>query len=79
MDGVLVSDSNPTYNAFCNTENITHESVNLSQSQRVFQGAYHVQNVNVYQSRLKLSMYTQTYTHHILLFYNIANTLINIT
>ena len=52
-DALLVSDSNPTYEAFCQAENITHEAVNLSQGQRVIKGAYHVQNVNAYHSRFK--------------------------
>jgi len=51
-DALLVSDSNPTYDTFCKSENITHEAVNLSQGQRV-KGAYHVQNVNAYHSRFK--------------------------
>ncbi len=53
LDTLLVSDSNPTYDAFCKAENITHETVNLSQGQRV-KGAYHIQNVNAYHSRFKL-------------------------
>lgn len=52
-DALLVSDSNPTYEAFCKAENITHEAINLSQGQRVVKGAYHVQNVNAYHSRFK--------------------------
>ena len=53
LDTLLVSDSNPTYDAFCKAENITHETVILSQGQRV-KGAYHIQNVNAYHSRFKL-------------------------
>jgi len=53
VDSLLVSDGNPTYDAFCKTENISHEAVNISQGQRVIKGAYHVQNVNAYHSRLK--------------------------
>ena len=52
-DALLVSDSNPTYNAFCHSEGISHEAVNISQGQRVIKGAYHVQNVNAYHSRFK--------------------------
>jgi transposase-like protein len=52
-DALLVSDSNPTYEAFCKAENITHEAINLRQGQRVVKGAYHVQNVNAYHSRFK--------------------------
>jgi hypothetical protein len=52
-DILLVSDASPTYTAFCHTEGISHEAVNLSQGQRV-NGAYHVQNVNAYHSRFKM-------------------------
>ncbi len=52
-DAVLISDSNPTYSAFCKTEHITHVAVNLSKGQRIINGAYHIQNVNAYHSRLK--------------------------
>lgn len=51
-DALLVSDANPTYTAFCHAEGISHEIVNISQGQRV-NGAYHVQHVNAYHSRLK--------------------------
>jgi transposase-like protein len=53
MDALLVTDGNSTYQAFCRTEGISHEAVNLSQGQRV-KGAYHIQNVNAYHSRFKL-------------------------
>jgi transposase-like protein len=52
-DALLVSDANPTYTTFCQTEGLSHEVVNLSQGQRVH-GAFHVQNVNAYHSRFKL-------------------------
>ena len=52
VDVLLVSDANPIYTAFCESESISHEAVNLSQHQRV-KGAYHVQNVNAYHSRFK--------------------------
>jgi glutaredoxin len=51
-DVLLVSDAYPTYQAFCHTEGISHEVVNLSKGQHV-NGAFHVQNVNAYHSRLK--------------------------
>jgi len=51
-DALLVSDANPTYTAFCDAEGFSHETVNLSQGQRI-NGAYHVQNVNAYHSRFK--------------------------
>jgi len=52
-DALLVSDENRAYKAFCHTEGISHEAVNLSKGQRVIKGAYHIQNVNAYHSRLK--------------------------
>ena len=52
QDVLLVTDSNLAYTAFCKTEEISHETVNLSQHQRV-RGAYHLQNVNAYHSRFK--------------------------
>lgn len=51
-DSLLVSDANPTYHAFAREVDLTHEAVNLSLGVRV-RGAYHVQNVNAYHSRLK--------------------------
>ena len=53
VDSLLVSDGNPTYEAFCKAEKISHEIVNIRQGQRVTKGAYHVQNVNAYHSRFK--------------------------
>lgn len=52
QDVLFVTDSNLTYTAFCETEEISHETVNLSEHQRV-KGAYHLQNVNAYHSRFK--------------------------
>jgi transposase-like protein len=51
-DSLLVSDGNPTYHYFAQALALTHEAVNLSAGVRV-RGAYHVQNVNAYHSRLK--------------------------
>lgn len=51
-DSLLVSDGNPTYRYFAQEVALTHEAVNLSAGVRV-RGAYHVQNVNAYHSRLK--------------------------
>jgi transposase-like protein len=65
-DALLVSDANPTYTAFCQAEEISHEIVNLSQGQRV-NGAYHVQNVNAYHSRFKrwLARFHGVATHYL--------------
>jgi hypothetical protein len=48
----LVSDANPTYAAFCQSEGISHEVVNLSKGLRV-NGTFHAQNVNAYHNRFK--------------------------
>ena len=54
-DALLVRDANPSYTAFCHDEGFSHEIVNLNQGQRV-NGAYHVQSINTYHSRLKQSL-----------------------
>lgn len=46
-----MSDANATYHYFAAEAGISHEAVNLSAGVRV-KGAYHVQNVNAYHSRL---------------------------
>jgi transposase-like protein len=35
VDALLISDANPTYKAFCYAEGFSHETVNLSQGQRI--------------------------------------------
>lgn len=52
QDVLLVTDSNLAYAAFCKTEKISHETINLSEHQHI-KGAYHLQNVNAYHSRFK--------------------------
>lgn len=52
-DVLLVSDANASYHYFSRQQGISHQAVNLSRGQRVLDGAYHVQNVNAYHSRLK--------------------------
>ena len=51
-DVLLVSDANASYRYFAQEEGISHEAVNLSAGTRV-KGAFHVQNVNAYHSRLR--------------------------
>jgi hypothetical protein len=51
-DSLLVSDGNPSYRYFAQETAITHEAVNLSAGVRI-NGAFHIQNVNAYHSRLK--------------------------
>lgn len=51
-DVLLVSDANASYHYFAREQEISHESVNLSTGSHS-KGAYHVQNVNAYHSRLR--------------------------
>ena len=51
-DVLLVSDANASYHYFSKEAGISHEAVNLSAGTRV-KGAFHVQNVNAYHSRLR--------------------------
>jgi transposase-like protein len=51
-DALLVSDSHRAYQKFSRLEGIDYQAVNLSKKHRV-NGAFHVQNVNSYHSRLK--------------------------
>jgi len=50
-DALLVSDANASYHYFAKEAGISHEAVNLSAGARV-KGAFYVQNVNAYHSRL---------------------------
>lgn len=52
-DVVLCSDANPIYQAFTRQAHIEHRCLNLSAGIRVQDHAYHIQNVNAYDSRLK--------------------------
>lgn len=51
-DAILCTDGAPVYKAVTKALNLCHEAVNLSRGIRV-NGAFHVQNVNAYDSRLK--------------------------
>ncbi|MDL2356645.1 MAG: IS1595 family transposase [Pseudomonadota bacterium] len=51
-DIVLVTDGHPAYPWFAREAGIVHRAVNLSAGVRV-DGAWHVQNVNAYHSRIK--------------------------
>lgn len=51
-DALLVSDGHSAYKTFCRAENLSHMVINLSKGERV-KGAFHLQNVNAYQSRFK--------------------------
>lgn len=52
-DTVLCTDASKTLAAVAKEIGLTHRPVNLAAAQRVVAGAYHVQNVNAYDSRLK--------------------------
>ena len=52
-DVLLCSDGNRIYSAFAKALNITHKVINASAGEHVKEGAYHIQNVNAYDSRLK--------------------------
>lgn len=51
-DVLLVSDDNASYRYFAHEAGISHETVTSSAGERV-RGAFHVQNVNAYHSRLR--------------------------
>jgi len=52
-DVLLCSDGNRIYSAFAKALHITHKVINASAGEHVKEGAYHIQNVNAYDSRLK--------------------------
>ncbi len=49
-DAVLCSDSAAVYRCFAEAAHIAHTAVNLSAGIRVIDHAFHIQNVNAYQS-----------------------------
>ena len=55
-DAILCSDGHRSYQAFSRKSGISHRPVNISAGQRVIDKAFHVQNVNAYDSRLKVWM-----------------------
>lgn len=56
QDAVLCSDGNIIYQRFAEQADLAHKSVNLSAGIRVVDHAFHIQNVNAYDSRLKTWM-----------------------
>lgn len=52
-ESVLCTDGAAVYAAFARTRGITHQVVHARSGQRVREGAFHIQNVNAYHSRLK--------------------------
>ena len=49
----ICSDGNRIYQAFAKTFNLTHKIINASAGEHIKEGAYHIQNVNAHDSRLK--------------------------
>ena len=52
-DVLLCSDGSRIYQAFAKMKNLTHKIINASAGEYIKEGAYHIQNVNAYDSRLK--------------------------
>ena len=52
-DVLLCSDSKSSYKSFADVFDFTHKPINASDGEHVIEGAYHIQNVNAYDSRLK--------------------------
>ncbi|WP_439886126.1 IS1595 family transposase [Pseudomonas sp. MBLB4123] len=53
QESVLCTDGAAVYASFARVQGITHQVVHARPGQRVRQGAFHLQNVNAYHSRLK--------------------------
>lgn len=52
-DVLLCSDGNRIYQVFARAKNLTHKIINASRGEYTKERAYHIQNVNAYDSRLK--------------------------
>jgi len=52
-DVILCSDGHRSYQTFARESGISHRPINLSAGNRVIDKAFHVQNVNAYDSHLK--------------------------
>lgn len=52
-DAVLCTDGASLYKTFARQTGIAHRAINVQQGRRVIEGAFHIQNVNAYDSRLK--------------------------
>ena len=53
QEAILCSDSAGVYAAFARATGIAHRPLNIQHGPRVFDGVFHIQNVNAYDSRLK--------------------------
>lgn len=52
-DAILCTDSAGVYATFARRTGMTHRTINVRQGRRVCEGAFHIQNINAYDSRLK--------------------------
>lgn len=52
-DAILCTDGARVYQAVARSLGLTHRAINVQQGIRVIDGAFHIQNVNAYDSRLK--------------------------
>lgn len=52
-DAILCTDGARVYQAVARELSLTHRAINVQQGIRVVDGAFHIQNVNAYDSRLK--------------------------
>ncbi len=53
QDAILCTDGASVYQKVARTLGVTHRAINVQQGIRVVDGAFHIQNVNAYDSRLK--------------------------
>jgi hypothetical protein len=52
-DAILCTDGAQVYKKVARTMGLTHRAINVQKGIRVVDGAFHIQNVNAYDSRLK--------------------------
>ena len=52
-DAILCTDGARVYQKVARDLNLTHRAINVQRGMRVMDGAFHIQNVNAYDSRLK--------------------------
>jgi hypothetical protein len=52
-DAILCADGARVYQTVARELSLAHRAINVQQGMRVIDGAFHIQNVNAYDSRLK--------------------------
>ncbi len=52
-EAILCTDGARIYQTFARATGMAHRAINIQQGIRVIDGAFHIQNVNAYDSRLK--------------------------